>query len=227
MTSINTRREFLKKSAVVSSLVVAGGILPGFNARSYSRIMGSNEKIRIAVMGVNSRGKALSETFASQPNCDVVHICDVDRHAMEKCIASVTEIQKHQPQGMGDFLRSLESKDIDIMVIATPDHWHAPAALLSMQAGKHVYVEKPCSHNPAEGELLVKAAGKYGKVIQMGNQRRSYPNVIMAIQELKNGVIGRPYLGKGWYTNNRGPIGIGKEVAVPEWLDWNLQHRPL
>jgi predicted dehydrogenase len=89
-----------------------------------------------------------------------------------------------------------------------------------------VYVEKPCSHNPAEGEILVKAAGKYGKAIQMGSQRRSYPNVITAIQELKDGVIGRAYFGKGWYANTRGPIGIGKEIAVPEWLDWDLWQGP-
>lgn len=222
----NTRREFLKRSAAASAMVVAGGILPGYNARSYSRILGSNEKIRISVMGVNSRGNALAVNFASQPNSEVVHICDVDRKVMEKCIASVSAIQKHQPQGYGDFRRSLESKDIDVMVIATPDHWHAPASLLAMQAGKHVYVEKPCSHNPAEGELLVKAAGIYGKVIQMGNQRRSYPNVIKAIQELKDGIIGRAYLGKGWYTNNRDTIGIGKEVAVPEGLNWDLWQGP-
>jgi len=222
----SNRRDFIKKTLVGVTALSAGGILPGFSVRSYNRIMGSNEKIRISVMGVNSRGKALAETYASQPNCDVVHICDVDRRAMEKCIASVTEIQLHQPKGLSDFRRSLESKDIDGMVIATPDHWHAPAAILSMQAGKHVYVEKPCSHNPAEGELLIKAAGKYGQVIQMGNQRRSYPNVIKAIQELRNGAIGRSYLGKGWYTNNRGPIGIGKEVDVPEWLDWDLWQGP-
>ncbi|HAQ20903.1 MAG TPA: dehydrogenase [Prolixibacteraceae bacterium] len=222
----NNRRDFIKKTLVGVTALSAGGILSGFSARSYNRILGSNEKIRISVMGVNSRGKALAETYASQPNCDVVHICDVDRRAMEKCIASVTEIQKHQPKGFSDFRRSLESKDIDGMVIATPDHWHAPAAILSLQAGKHVYVEKPCSHNPAEGELLIKAAGKYGQVIQMGNQRRSYPNVIKAIQELRKGAIGRSYLGKGWYTNNRGPIGIGKEVDVPEWLDWDLWQGP-
>ncbi|BBE20210.1 myo-inositol 2-dehydrogenase [Aquipluma nitroreducens] len=222
----SNRRDFIKKTLVGVTALSAGGILPGFSVRSYNRILGSNEKIRISVMGVNSRGKALAETYASQPNCDVIHICDVDRRAMEKCIASVTEIQQHQPKGLSDFRRSLESKDIDGMVIATPDHWHAPAAILSMQAGKHVYVEKPCSHNPAEGELLIKAADKCGKVIQMGNQRRSYPNVIKAIQELRNGAIGRSYLGKGWYTNNRGPIGIGKEVDVPEWLDWDLWQGP-
>lgn len=222
----NTRRDFLKKTATATAVMVAGGILPGFSARSYSRISGANEKIRISVMGVNSRGKALADNYASQPNSEVVHICDVDRMAMEKCLASVNEKQKTKAIGMGDFRRSLESRDTDVMVIATPDHWHAPAALLALQAGKHVYVEKPCSHNPAEGEMLIQAAGKYGKVIQMGNQRRSYPNVIEAIAELKKGVIGRPYLGKGWYTNNRGPIGIGNEVAVPGWLDWDLWQGP-
>jgi predicted dehydrogenase len=95
-----------------------------------------------------------------------------------------------------------------------------------MQAGKHVYLEKPCSHNPGEGEMLVKAALKYGKTVQMGNQRRSWPNVIKAINELKEGIIGRPYFGKGWYSNNRGPIGVGKEVPAPEWLNWDLWQGP-
>ncbi len=225
MAATNTRREFILKSAAASTLV-AGGMVPGFSALSYNRIMGSNEKIRVAIMGVNARGKALAENYAKQPNCEVVHICDVDRLAMEKCLTSVTQIQKQQPKGVGDFRNSLESKDVDVMVIATPDHWHAPAALMALQAGKHVYVEKPCSHNPAEGEMLVKAAGKYGQVVQMGNQRRSYPNVVKAIHELRNGVIGRAYLGKGWYTNNRASIGIGKEVAVPEWLNWDLWQGP-
>lgn len=222
----NSRREFLKKSAAATAVVFAGGILPGFSAKSYGRIAGSNEKVRLSVMGVNSRGKVLAENFAGRNNCEIAHICDVDRRAIEKCVASVNEIQRLRPAGFSDFRRSLESKDIDAMVIATPDHWHAPAALLSMKAGKHVYLEKPCSHNPAEGEILIQAAAKFGKSIQMGNQRRSYPNIIKAMQEVKEGLIGRPYQGKGWYTNNRGPIGIGKEVAVPDWLDWDLWQGP-
>jgi predicted dehydrogenase len=125
-------------------------------------------------------------------------------------------VQQIKPEGFKDFRKSLESKDIDALVIAAPDHWHAPAALLAMQAGKHVYVEKPCSHNPAEGEILVRASLKYGKSVQMGSQRRSYPNVITAVRELKEGIIGRAYFGRGWYTNTRGPIGIGKAVPVPE-----------
>src|SRR5210317_285115 len=103
-------------------------------------------------------------------------------------------------KGYGDFRESLQDPDVDILIIAAPDHWHAPAALMAMQAGKHVYLEKPCSHNPAEGEILVEAAKKYGKKVQMGNQRRSWPNVVEGINALKSGAIGRVYFGKGWYA---------------------------
>jgi len=226
MEKLNSRRDFIKKSTVISSTLVVGGIVPGFSAQSYRRIIGANDIIRASVMGVNSRGNALAQNFAYQKECDVIHICDVDSRAIEKCSANVQKIQETKPTGFGDFRKSLESKDLDVMVIATPDHWHAPAALLALQAGKNVYLEKPCSHNPAEGEMLVQAASKYKKAIQMGNQRRSWPNVMEAISELKKGVIGRPYFGKGWYTNNRESIGIGKEVAVPEWLNWDLWQGP-
>ena len=223
----NSRRDFIKKSMAGTAMVVAGGILPGFSAKSYGRILGSNETIRVSMMGVNSRGSALAQTFAQQANCDVLHVCDVDSRAIEKCRKMLEGVQQGvQTTAFGDFRKSLESKDIDAMVIAAPDHWHAPAALLAIQAGKHVYVEKPCSHNPNEGEILEKASLRYGKTIQMGNQRRSYPNVIQGIQELKDGVIGRVYFGKGWYTNNRTSIGIGKEIAVPEWLNWDLWQGP-
>lgn len=222
----NSRRDFIKKSVGASAAIVVGGVLPGNSALSYGRIVGANEKIRISVMGVNSRGNALARNFASQPNCEIAHVCDVDSRAIEKCIKGIGESQDIKVKGFGVFRKSLESKDIDAVVIAMPDHWHAPASLLAMQAGKHVYVEKPCSHNPNEGEILIEAAAKYGKVIQMGNQRRSWPNVIEGIKELKNGAIGRAYFGKSWYTNNRGSIGVGKEVAVPEWLDWELWQGP-
>ncbi len=223
---MNTRRDFIRKSAGLSAALVAGGILPGFSASSYKRIIGSNEKLRASVMGVNSRGNALAQNFAFQNNCEVIHLCDVDSRAIEKCAANVGKVQERIPAGFEDFRESLESRDVDFLVVAAPDHWHAPAALLAMQAGKHVYLEKPCSHNPAEGEMLVEAAARYDKAVQMGNQRRSYPNVVEAIQELKNGIIGRPYFGKGWYSNNRGPIGVGQKVAVPGWLNWELWQGP-
>ena len=223
---LNSRRDFIKKTATVSSAMAFGGVLPIFNAKSYSRIKGANDRINISVMGVNSRGNALAQNFAIQNNCDVIHVCDVDTRAITKCLISLKDKQSFTAESFVDFRKSLEDKDLDIMVIAAPDHWHAPASLLSMQAGKHVYVEKPCSHNPNEGEILIEAAERYGKVIQMGNQRRSWPNVIEGINALKNGAIGNVYFGKGWYANNRESIGIGKNTAVPDWLNWDLWQGP-
>lgn len=224
--SNESRRDFIKKTAGVSAGLVVGGVLPGFSASSYKRIPGANEMLRVSVMGVNSRGNALAKNFAFQENCEVIHICDVDSRATEKCIAAVEKVQNKKPAGFVDIRKSLESRDVDIMVVAAPDHWHAPAALMALQAGKHVYLEKPCSHSPREGEILIEAVKKYGKSIQMGNQRRSYPNVVKGIEELKNGIIGRAYFGKGWYTNNRGPIGVGKTTPVPDWLNWDLWQGP-
>lgn len=223
---INSRRDFIKKTTAATAIFTAGGVLPLFSAKSYGRILGANNQINVSVMGVNSRGNALAQNFASQDNCNVIHVCDVDSRAIAKCLASIEKRQAISAKTYADFRKSLESKDVDALVIAAPDHWHAPASLLAMEAGKHVYVEKPCSHNPAEGEILVKAATKYGKVVQMGNQRRSWPNVLEGIAALKNGEIGKVYFGKGWYSNNRQSIGIGKEVAVPDWLDWNLWQGP-
>lgn len=218
-----SRRNFIKKSSMAFA---AGSVLPLFSAKSYSQIMGANERINVSVMGVNSRGNALAQNFASQNDCDVIHICDVDKRAISKCATALKNRQTIQVKSFPDFRKSLENKDVDALVIAAPDHWHAPASIMAMQAGKHVYVEKPCSHNPNEGEILVEAAKKYGKIVQMGNQRRSWPNIIKGINALKSGAIGRVYYGKGWYTNNRASIGIGKETAVPDWLDWELWQGP-
>ncbi len=114
-----------------------------------------------------------------------------------------------------DFRRILEQKDVDAITIATPDHWHTPMAIAGLQAGKHVYVEKPCSHNPAEGEMLVQAQQKYKKLVQMGTQQRSSPHTIEIIEKINQGIIGRPYFAKAWYSNVRKSIGTGKEVPVP------------
>ena len=221
-----SRRNFIKKTAASTVAISVGGVLPHFSAKSYGRILGANEKVKVSVMGVNSRGNALATNFAQQDICDVIHICDVDSRAISKCLEDLKERQSIKAKGITDFRKSLEDPELDMLVIAAPDHWHAPASLLAMQAGKHVYVEKPCSHNPKEGEMLVEAAAKYKKVIQMGNQRRSWPNVVEGINALKEGAIGKVYFGKGWYTNNRPSIGIGKKVAVPEWLDWELWQGP-
>ena len=221
-----SRRSFVNKASKGSALIAFGGVLPMFSAKSYGRIIGSNDRFNVSVMGLKSRGSRLAKNFANQKNCNVIHLCDVDSRTITKTSSELKEIQEIKTEGFKDVRKSLESKDVDILVIAAPDHWHAPASLMALKAGKHVYVEKPCSHNPNEGEILVKAANYYGKVVQMGNQRRSWPNVVKGINAIKNGAIGRVYYGRGWYSNNRPSIGIGKKVAPPEWLDWDLWQGP-
>jgi len=222
----DSRRGFIKKSLTASAALSLGGVLPTFGAKSYRNILGANERIKVAVMGVNSRGLALALNFASQQNAEVLHICEVDKHAAEKCIAAVSDVQQNRPKDTPDFRKSLDDKELDVLVVAAPDHWHAPAAILACKAGKDVYLEKPASHNPNEGELLLQATDKYKRIIQMGNQRRSWPHVVEAIKELHAGIIGRPYMAKTWYSNNRAPIGIGKKVPVPQHLDYDLWQGP-
>lgn len=221
-----SRRDFLKKTTKGTAAIMLGSMLPGISAASYARILGANDRVRVGMMGVNSRGLALANNYARQQNCEVVSVSDVDTRAAAKCIESVFKITQKKPKDVPDFRKALENKNMDALVVAAPDHWHAPAAILAAKAGKHVYLEKPCSHNPHEGELLVKVAGKYKSVIQMGNQRRSWPNVEAAIREVHQGTIGRAYFAKGWYTNNRESIGRGKEIAVPEWLNYDLWQGP-
>jgi predicted dehydrogenase len=222
----DSRRDFIKKTIAASAAISLGGILPAFSAKSYGSILGANDRIKVGIMGVNARGLALARNFSQQKNCEVIYISDVDTRAMETCIGTVEKIQNKRPKAAPDFRKALEDKSLEAMVIATPDHWHAPAAILACKAGKHVYVEKPCSHNPNEGEMLVAASRKYKRQVQMGSQRRSWPNVITAIKEVQDGIIGRVYYGKGWYTNNRPSIGIGKKVEVPSWLNYDLWQGP-
>ena len=226
MNNQTTRRNFLKTAGTTSVLLGVGGILPGFSAASYSRIAGANERIRLSIVGVFGRGTALATNFARLNECEVATICDCDSKAMDKCVDAVEKVNNKTPKGEKDFRVSLADKNIDAVVIAMPDHWHTPAALMALQAGKHVYLEKPVSHNPREGEMLIEATAKYGKVVQVGNQRRSWPNLIEAIQAIHDGVIGNVHSGKMWYANTRAPIGTGKIVAVPEWLDWDAWQGP-
>ena len=223
---MTTRRDFIKKTVAGTAALSLGSILPGFGSSRYQDILGANEKIRIGVIGVNSRGKALAQGFAKLPDCEVTYICDVDSRALEKCQAAIHKITGRTPKGEKDIRKMLESNDFEAVVIATPDHWHAKAAIMAMQAGKHVYLEKPTSHNPAENEMLVRAALKYNRIVQVGNQRRSFPNVIKAMEEIKSGSIGKVRYAKSWYVNNRPSIGTGKVVPVPDYLDWDLWQGP-
>lgn len=222
----DSRRGFIKKVAVGSAGLAIGGTAFGFDARSYKNILGANERIRIAAIGVNSRGKSMGGTFASQKNAEVACVCDVDERAIPKAIKTIMDAKQiNTPTSEKDCRKVLDDKSIDAIYIATPDHWHAPLTIMGCKAGKHVYVEKPLSHNPREGEIAIAAARKYDRVVQMGAQRRSAPVLTQGINQLHNGIIGRVYLAKTWYTNTRKDNFL-KPGPVPSWLDYNLWQGP-
>jgi predicted dehydrogenase len=217
-----TRREFMDTIALGTA-----GLAIGTAAKSYGRILGSNERLNFAVIGLNSRAYAhLSSLKANRDAARISHVCDVDSVILKKFADGVERELGYAPATDKNFRRVLEQKDVDAVTIATPDHWHAPMAIAALEAGKHVYVEKPCSHNPAEGEMLVAAQRKYGKLAQMGIQQRSSAHTIEIVDKIHNGLIGRPYFAKAWYNNVRKSMGTGKVVPVPAQLDWDLWQGP-
>ncbi len=215
------RRDFLKTSAT------AGAALAAF---SMVRVCGADSpsnKIVAGVMG-GGRGADLAVDLAALPGVEVGYMCDVDDRRAAKAAESVKSRSKQDngPKTVRDFRRILEDKTVDVLVVATPDHWHAPAAILACSAGKHVYVEKPCSHNPHEGELLVRAARKYRRHVQQGSQRRSWPGIIEGMEKVRSGALGLVLFAKCWYYGPRGSIGKGKPAPVPAWLDYDLWQGP-
>lgn len=210
---------------MAAAALSAGSALKGFSA-PVDRVAGANERLRLGVIGVNSRGNALACGFAKMKEAEIAYVCDCDLNALARCQNELSKITGHTPAGEQDIRKLLEHQDLDAVVIATPDHWHAPAAIMAMAAGKHVYLEKPTSHSPSENELLIRATAKYKRVVQAGNQRRSWPNVREGIELLKAGEIGKVQFAKAWYVNNRPSIGHGKPAPVPEGLDWDLWQGP-
>ncbi|HET9706958.1 MAG TPA: Gfo/Idh/MocA family oxidoreductase [Gemmatimonadales bacterium] len=216
----------MKRRKFVQTVSAAGVGLATSGVRSWGFGRSASEKVVVAVMGLNGRGSVLAKGFARTPNATVAYLCDVDSQVLAKAAAAVGPLQASPPKAIGDFRRALDDKNVDALVIAAPDHWHTPAAILALQAGKHVYVEKPCGHNAREGELIVAAQQKYGRAVQMGTQQRSAAHTIALIQALKEGLIGQPYLARAWYANTRGTIGHGKEAPVPANLDYELWQGP-
>jgi predicted dehydrogenase len=214
-----TRRSFIQATtAATIGMSVSGG--SAFQAK------GANDKVVVAIVGTNGRGAQHAKMFSRMPGSEVAYICDVEEKALAKGMAAAAG-QARAPKALVDFRKALEDKSLDAVVIAAPDHWHAPAAILACAAGKDVYVEKPCGHNPLEGELLVTAARKYNRVVQMGSQRRSWPNLTALVPQLRDGsLIGRVYFGRGWYVNTRAAIGVGKQVSVPAGLNYELWQGP-
>ena len=216
-----TRRDFLKSLAVGTA-----GIATGLHARSYARILGANDRVNFAVVGLHGRGYAHMESIALNKNAALTHICDVDSRELEKFAGVAKGKYNQTPVKVKDFRKLLEAKEIDAITIATPEHWHAHMAIMGLQAGKHVYAEKPPTHNPHEGEMLVRAQKKYNRLVQMGNQQRSSPHTMEIMQKIHQGLIGKPYFGRAWYSNTRKSIGTGKAVPPPPELDWDLWQGP-
>ncbi len=226
------RRDFLKQAGsagpglALASQIGSVGRAATSAPKPLRRSVGPNDTLTVAVIGTNGRGLAHIECLTNIPGVQIAYICDVDDRAIATGIKTTTKWQKAEPKGLKDFRKALEDQSLDAVTIATPDHWHAPMAILALAAGKHVYLEKPCSHNPYEGELLIEAVRKHQRVLQMGNQRRSFPNIQQAIREIHEGIIGRAYFGRAWYANRRASIGHGKAAPVPGWLDYELWQGP-
>ena len=219
MNSPLHRRAFVKRATLYSFGLVAAPLL----ARAQTT-KSPGEKLVVGVMGL-SRGFDHVKALQQIANVDVAYLCDIDETRVATAQKSFATADK-QPKGVKDFRRILDDKDVDALFIAAPNHWHAPATILACSAGKHVYVEKPASHNAREGELMVAAARKHNRVVQMGNQRRSWPAIIEAVEKLRAGVIGEVRSARTWYNNARGSIGRGKLVPVPANIDYDLWQGP-
>lgn len=187
----------------------------------------SGKKLRVGVMGLN-RGKAHIQNFARLEGVEIAYVCDVDQNRLAAGAKYTAARQNGKaPKAVTDFRRILEDKDVDILSIAAPNFWQAPATILACHAGKHVYVEKPGSHNPREAELMVAAAQSSGLKVQMGNQRRSAPGFREGITKIHSGAIGQLRYARCWYDNNRTSIGKGKAAAVPTHLNYALWQGPV
>lgn len=217
-----SRKDFLKTAGIG-----VAGLTLGMSAKSYGNIIGANERIRFGIIGLHGRGQAHIDAIHQLPNSTIQYLCDVDRRVLKERADQVKKMTGSAVKVIEDVRELVQKKDIDAISIATPGHWHTPMAILGVNAGKHVYVEKPFSHNPQEGEWMVEAQRKHPNLImQMGDQQRSAQTSIEAVNLIKDGLIGRPYYGKAWYTNKRGSIGRGKPVPVPDWLNWELWQGP-
>jgi predicted dehydrogenase len=212
---MNNRRQFI---STASAAALAGHL------RAESR---PGQKLRVGIMGL-SRGKAHINNFAKLEGVEIAYVCDVDQSRLAAGAKYTADRQKgNLPKAVTDFRRILEDKEVDILSVAAPNFWHAPATILACDAGKHVYVEKPGSHNPREAELMVAAAQRTDRKVQMGNQRRSAPAFREGIEKLKTGVIGKLRYARCWYDNKRDSIGKGKPSVVPENLDYKLWQGPV
>jgi predicted dehydrogenase len=217
------RRDFIKKSLAGTAGIAIGGL--GFNAKSYGYIIGANERITMAVIGIRGQGNKHIEKWCSLKNNQNVFlktICDVDEALFAERVKKVEDAIGTRPATEWDMRRVFDDKDINAVSIATPNHWHALAAIWACQAGKHVYLEKPSSHNIFEGRKVIEAARKYNVLVQVGFQNRSIASVMEAIKFLRDGGIGDVYMAKGLCYKPRGSFGIAPDSMPPESLHYDM-----
>jgi len=210
----SSRRNFMKESGLGLAGIAGSSLWTAASARAAD----ANRRVRIGVIGCGGQGSGHIGGYGRlrDDGVEVVYVCDADQ---KRAAAAAEKTPGATP--VGDMRKIFDDKSIDAVSIATPDHWHAPAALLALDAGKHVYVEKPCSHNFVEGELLVAAAARAGKVVQHGTQMRSSSGFTDAIQMLRDGVIGEVLVAKAWNVQRRGDIGHAQPASPPPELDYD------
>jgi len=196
--------------------LAAAGVSVAASRRAFSAV-GANERIVLGVIGCGGRGVQLGRICQSQPDATVAYVCDPDRHRAERAREAVGA-----DHAVADMRRIFDDRAVDAVLIATCDHWHTPAAILACKAGKHVYVEKPCSHNLREGRLLVEAARKYDVVVQHGTQRRSSRSFQQAMALLREGAIGRVLVAKHVNSQKRANIAHRQPSTPPDYLDYDL-----
>lgn len=213
MSQENNRRHFLQQSGMVAAGLYATSV----NAKE------NREPIRVAVIGCGGMGSGHLRELASRKDVRVEYVCDPDKDRLARAAKTAEGLSKHTPKTTNDFREVLKDKSVRAVWIATPDHWHGPAAILACEAKKHVYVEKPCSHNIREGRLMLEAARRNKCVMQVGTQSRSTEHVQKAMQLLKEGVIGDILVAKAWNSQRRGNIGHQKpRENPPANLDYDL-----
>ncbi|MCK5067783.1 MAG: Gfo/Idh/MocA family oxidoreductase [Bacteroidales bacterium] len=221
------RRDFIRKVTAGTAGVAMGSSALGMSARSYGRIIGANDRLNIAIAGLGRRLGAFIPPIANKKNnVELLYLCDVMQSQREGAAGRFSEHIKYDPKLENDIRKVIADPDVDILFNATPDHWHTPGAIRAVAGGKHVYVEKPATHNMNENELIVAAQEKYNKVVQMGVQQRSSLHTIEIIKEIHNGIIGTPYKAVAFYTNQRGEVPVQKSAPVHEGLDWDLFQGP-
>ncbi len=218
------RREFLKNSSAIASLLAAGPIASAVaEEKKADKKVAANEKLRVAVVGVNGRGMSHVGGFNNVNGCEIVTICDCDEAVIGNAMKAVEGKRGQAPKFEQDIRRVVEDKNIDIISIATPNHWHALAAIWALQNGKDVYVEKPVSHNVSEGRRIVEAARKHNKICQAGTQSRSGTGLREAMAFLHTGKLGKIKIARGLCYKRRGSIGkVAGEQPIPKSIDYDL-----